>query len=54
MFENWKTTVAGFVLSFSQWFYTTDGNFTWKGFVAALPTLILGLYAQDRKKSNGQ
>lgn len=54
MFKNWKTSLAGFVLGFSQWFYTTDGNFTWKGFAAALPTLILGLWAQDPQKKNGQ
>ncbi len=53
MFKNltgsWKTSMIGLVGSILQAYL---GGASWKAIAAALPTLIMGLFAKDSDKSN--
>lgn len=48
IFGNWKSTVAGFVAMFGQ-YLVLQGNsgFTWKTFLTALPTFVIGALSGD-------
>lgn len=51
IFSNWKTSVAGLVLSFGQYLMLQgEHGFTWDSFLIAFPTLLLGLFSSDPSK----
>ena len=46
-FTNWKTSLTGIGLGVFQYLSTVSGNFTWKTFIPAVGTILLGIFAKD-------